>query len=192
MQECGVWSRFHIQLRTVCKQCSALLPRGIVGGRVRHGIGEKRDPRQPLVSILLPIILTYTMLRFDRIGAPELVPFRRGSRWCICMSNVSKTVLGSPKMQAKPCFLARGSQEGHIRCAEELLKQNVHSSGHLGHEEKLAHAVKGGIAVPRPLNSLARAEVLRRRTIGRRVATLLGHGPACHEHRGARCRRGRS
>lgn len=79
----------------------------------------------------------------------------------------------------------------HIRRSEELLEQHVHSSGHLGHEEKLAHAVEGALAVPGPLDALALAEVLRRRPVGRGVASLLLGGGAKGDERGGGRARGR-
>lgn len=60
-----------------------------------------------------------------------------------------------------------------IRWSEELLKQDIHAPRHLGHEEKLSHAVQGALLIPGPLHTLACSEVGGRRAMRRRVASLL-------------------
>lgn len=81
----------------------------------------------------------------------------------------------------------------NIRWSEELLQQDVHSSGHLGHEEVLAQPVQQAVLFPHPLDLLARSEVLRRGSLGSRISPLLlvvgsGQHPRRHHERAGRGR----
>ena len=122
------------------------------------------------------------------------VPFRRGSRWCSC---VPKSAI--PRLNKKKNSPNRPSLEAgiYIRRSEELLEQDIHSPGHLGHEEVLAQPVQQAVLFPHPLRLLAHPEVLRRGSLGRRVSSLLllllvecrrGEHPRGHHERGGRGR----
>lgn len=67
-------AREVVQLRRACRQCSALHPRGIVGGRARLGIGGRWDPG---ISISPPVGPSGSSPR-----AMSRIPSRRGSKWC--------------------------------------------------------------------------------------------------------------
>lgn len=87
-----------------------------------------------------------------------------------------------PSSALRPRYPGGRGSFGNIRRSEKLLEQEVHSPRHLGHEEKLAHAVEGALVVPGPGDLPARAEVGGRGSVRGRVAA---RGLAGDEHPGS-------
>lgn len=171
--------------RRACRQCIALHQRGIVSARVRHGIGEKWGPRKSV-----------NRSSMARGGSPWISSSSPAQsaylfEWVVdgVAASLQSAILFPPVTSENPESL---ESVYNIRWSEELLQQDVHSSGHLGHEEVLAQPVQQAVLFPHPLDLLARSEVLRRGSLGSRISPLLvvwsGQHPRRHHERAGRGR----